>query len=232
MSAQISRKLLAASTYTEMGSTQMGSRESRVSVLHSEQLDPHPVFLIRGEQQISEINHAAKIAYSLQQDVCSLQELPFDRATLQWIDACCVARSPISALQVRRTDSGRSVSLIVHSWLGLGIVLRTSELGWSPELTQLVQATFSLTSAEIAVTRLLIDGYSITEAAGFRNTAIVTVRTQVRSILQKTQCHSVSELNRLIFSIASLPELIASQELSAPETQLRPAEGRRVGAYG
>lgn len=59
------------------------------------------------------------------------------------------------------------------------------------------QVLFNLTDAESEVLRLLLDDLSVEEIATRRNSAIATVRTQVKAILQKTRKHRQIDLLQL-----------------------------------
>jgi len=59
-------------------------------------------------------------------------------------------------------------------------------------------AAYKLTKAESAVCQLLVDGSTTTEIAEKRNVSPETVKTQVKSVLQKTHCSRRSDLIRLV----------------------------------
>jgi DNA-binding CsgD family transcriptional regulator len=59
------------------------------------------------------------------------------------------------------------------------------------------QVLFGLTDAECEVLRLLLDDRSVDEIATERKSAVATVRTQVKAILQKTRKHRQSDLLQL-----------------------------------
>jgi DNA-binding CsgD family transcriptional regulator len=58
------------------------------------------------------------------------------------------------------------------------------------------QILFSLTDAECEVLRLLLDDMSIDEIAAHRESAVATVRTQLKAVLQKTRSHRQQDLLR------------------------------------
>jgi DNA-binding CsgD family transcriptional regulator len=58
------------------------------------------------------------------------------------------------------------------------------------------QILFTLTEAECEVLRLLLDDCSIDEIAAHRKSAVATVRTQLKAILQKTRSHRQQDLLR------------------------------------
>ncbi len=69
---------------------------------------------------------------------------------------------------------------------------------WSDNLVKAVQTHFNLTRAEIEVVRELVNGKNANTIARKRETSIHTVRAQVKSILQKTEMESQTDLVRHI----------------------------------
>lgn len=66
---------------------------------------------------------------------------------------------------------------------------------------------YGLTTTEEIITQLLVSGKSIGDISDIRNTSIQTVRTQVKSILQKTNSNTQSNLVRLAYLLN--PPIIA-----------------------
>jgi DNA-binding CsgD family transcriptional regulator len=62
-------------------------------------------------------------------------------------------------------------------------------------------STYNLTPAETELLELLINGNNLKQASQLRNTKLETNRTQVKSILKKTQTHSQEELLKLALGL-------------------------------
>jgi DNA-binding CsgD family transcriptional regulator len=71
----------------------------------------------------------------------------------------------------------------------------TKQNGPEPEL---LQALFDLTPAEARITSLLIDGRSVTKISAVQGVSLNTVRTQLKSVFQKTGVDRQVDLVRLL----------------------------------
>lgn len=80
-------------------------------------------------------------------------------------------------------------------------LVRSSELGWPENLSAMIRDAFQLTNAEIDVVRALAEGKSIREISAERMRSFETIRSQVRSILSKTETRSQTELIRITLSL-------------------------------
>ena len=79
------------------------------------------------------------------------------------------------------------------------------EVGTEPQASALAEA-FSLTRREAGLAVALLQGRSLQEHAEARGVKITTVRTQLLSLMRKTDTHSQAELVRLLTGyIAALP---------------------------
>ena len=65
-------------------------------------------------------------------------------------------------------------------------LIRFAIAGWTRELAATLARTYDLTEAEIAVAELLFDGQSTVEIAEARGRSSETVRTQIKSVMNKT----------------------------------------------
>jgi pimeloyl-ACP methyl ester carboxylesterase/DNA-binding CsgD family transcriptional regulator len=96
-------------------------------------------------------------------------------------------------------------------------LVRSTELGWPENLSVTIRDAFQLTNAEIDIVRALAEGKSLKAIAAERTRSFETVRSQVRSILAKTETRSQSELIRITLG---LMEVVSgtSQEVQAKKT--------------
>ncbi len=86
---------------------------------------------------------------------------------------------------------GRTIVLITIKQMQRQIKLITERLG----------TLFGLTPAEERIGALLLDGYTLQDAAKMENKALTTVKTQLRSMLKKTGTHSQTELMNVFLSL-------------------------------
>lgn len=73
----------------------------------------------------------------------------------------------------------------------------------SKSLEHVIQQTFGLTTAEAEVAVMLSNGMAPKEISELRGRSLYTVRSQIRDILQKTDCGTAQDLSRLLMSMSS-----------------------------
>lgn len=202
-------------------------------------------FLADGGPTIAGFNRAAAVAFGLK-DRAALADLPFETQDVALLRT-----------QIARVASGReerAVTLRIRSTItGSPVIVRigtlerptegkplalvvSTELVWPEGFETTVQEAFGLTLAEVDIVRGIALGLPVKEIAEARGRSPETVRTQVRSILGKTETHSQSELVRVVLGLMDVAqvapvemELPASSTLAhLPVKALRTAEGRRL----
>ncbi|MDO9525752.1 MAG: alpha/beta fold hydrolase [Gemmobacter sp.] len=205
-------------------------------------------FVSDGEMHLTAANRAAQIAFGLS-DGMALTALPFDEpdiATLRGVIRKVVSGrdAQVVTLRIRHSVNGGPVILRI-SPVGapadrgvrkLALVVST-ELVWPEGFETTVQDAFGLTMAEVEIVRGITLGLPIKDIADARGRSPDTVRTQVRSILSKTETHSQSELVRIVLGLMDL-SLIPSLGQRAtgargglvdlPVHSLTCADGRRL----
>jgi pimeloyl-ACP methyl ester carboxylesterase/DNA-binding CsgD family transcriptional regulator len=178
---------------------------------------------------ILEANHAAELLFGIEigKDLQCLK-LTFDEAR-QLTDAIRFAATKNGRSSLLRFGSGDSDRAVVfhvapvHDAAGQALAfVRTSELGWPENLTALMQDAFKLTDAELEIVRGLVEGKSIKVICTERKRSMETVRTQIRSILAKTETRSQTELIRITLS---LMDVVGQSE---NEAGARIATGRKL----
>lgn len=97
------------------------------------------------------------------------------------------------------------------------IVVATTELHFPPGAAASVRAAFGLTDAETEVLFALWRGRAVAEIAAARDRSVDTVRTQVKSLLAKTETNSQTDLLRVAMTAMSI-----AGTLSAPAPQDKP----------
>jgi pimeloyl-ACP methyl ester carboxylesterase/DNA-binding NarL/FixJ family response regulator len=95
-------------------------------------------------------------------------------------------------------------------------LVRTTELGWPDNLSVTIRDAFQLTSAEIDIVRSLAEGRSVKAIAIERGRSFETVRSQIRSILAKTETRSQSELIRITLGLMEVVSSTNSADSQKP----------------
>lgn len=202
-------------------------------------------FLADGGPGIAGFNRAAGVAFGLK-PAAVLADLPFDAEDV------ALLRSQIARVASGREE--RAVTLRIRSRItGSPVIVRvgtvdrpaegkplalvvSTELVWPEGFETTVQEAFGLTSAEVEIVRGIALGLPVKEIAEARGRSPETVRTQLRSILGKTETHSQSELVRVVLGLMDVAQVAtvemehpASANLEAlPVKSLRGADGRRL----
>ncbi len=170
---------------------------------------PTAALAINRQGVIAHANAAAKAVFSISAGQ-NVKQLPFDALqTSEMAQAVLeIVSGKIDERYIRcvRNETGRLVvfrlSLMEPAKYGTGLLLAVStELVWPETLTDTIRDAFQLTTAEIEVVRALVEGWSVNEIAAARSRSVETVRTQVRSILSKTETRTQSELIRIALNL-------------------------------
>ncbi|AZB54403.1 helix-turn-helix transcriptional regulator [Cereibacter sphaeroides] len=186
-----------------------------------------PAFLSDGVVRIAACNRAAESAFRIAGGA-PLAALPFEPADVVALSSTIrrVARraEPARNLRLRSTATGATAVLRVSPVEGTegrarALVLATEPV-WPDGFGGFLQGTFALTPAETDIVHGLTLGLPLREIATLRGRSVETVRTQLRSIQQKTDTHSQPELLRLVLGLMDLA-------LAPPEGAL-PAPGGRL----
>ncbi|MCU0829669.1 MAG: helix-turn-helix transcriptional regulator [Tabrizicola sp.] len=202
-------------------------------------------FLSDGGAALHAANRPAELAFGIR-DGGPFAALPFeeeDRTLLAGVIRRVAARKgeKVVTLRIRSTVTGSPVILRVTPVEGgaarpLALVVST-ELVWPEGFAATVQEAFGLTAAEVEIVRGVTLGLPLRDIAEARGRSLETVRTQVRSVLAKTETHSQSELVRVVLGlmdVALLPNPGAAAgpvrgALEArPLREIRGPDGRRL----
>ena len=202
-------------------------------------------FVADGGPGIAGFNRAAGVAFGLGPGA-GLADLPFD------VEDIALLRSQIARVASGREE--RAVTLRIRSTItGSPVIVRigaldrheaakplalvvSTELVWPEGFETTVQEAFGLTLAEVEIVRGIALGLPVKEIAEARGRSPETVRTQLRSILGKTETHSQSELVRVVLGLMDVAQ-IAPVEMAQPAASslprlplksLRTPEGRRL----
>jgi pimeloyl-ACP methyl ester carboxylesterase/DNA-binding CsgD family transcriptional regulator len=203
-------------------------------------------FLSDGGATINAANRAAEVAFGLREGM-AFQTLPFepeDKALLAEVIRKVAggrAAEKVVSLRIRSTVTQGPVILRVSPIESdaprpLALVLST-ELVWPEGFALTVQEAFGLTPAEVEIVQGITLGLPVRDIAEARGRSAETVRTQLRSILAKTETHSQSELVRVVLGLMDVAQTPVAPEAEAPEGArleprplhwLRSADNRRL----
>ncbi len=203
-------------------------------------------FLSDGGAGIAAFNRPAAVAFGLK-DGAHLSDLPFDAEDISLLRGVIykVASGQaerVVTLRIRSSITGSPVIVRIGPITSdnakpLALVMST-ELVWPEGFEVTVQEAFGLTAAEVEIVQGMTLGLPIKDIADSRGRSAETVRTQVRSILAKTETHSQSELIRVVLGlmdVAFMPtegagpvpnRMGALEQLSFQQTT--GADGRRL----
>lgn len=211
-------------------------------------------FLADGGPQIAAFNRPAAVAFGLK-DGALLSDLPFEAedGVLLRSQIARVAsgkQERVVTLRMRSTITGSPVIVRVGPIEGpseghsdgrgsdkpLSLVMST-ELVWPEGFETTVQEAFGLTLAEVEIVRGIALGLPVKEIAEARGRSPETVRTQLRSILAKTETHSQSELVRVVLGLMDVAQMSSDGVVVLPPgsslapvqfQSLRGRDGRRL----
>lgn len=86
----------------------------------------------------------------------------------------------------------------------LAALITSPDVATREQVGDLVGETFGLTKSEIAIAQNVVDGLSAHEIAERRSRALETIRTQIKSVLQKLELRSQTELIRVFAGFSEL----------------------------
>lgn len=139
-----------------------------------------------------------------------LDDLPFEEADIatlgREIRQIAAGRGgQVATLRIRHARGGSPVIVRVSRVESahkkpLALVVST-ELAWPEGFDETVQEAFGLTPAEADIVQGICLGLAVRDIARRRRRSAETVRTQLRSILAKTETHSQSELVRVVLGL-------------------------------
>jgi pimeloyl-ACP methyl ester carboxylesterase/DNA-binding CsgD family transcriptional regulator len=238
--AEIEAHLRRATVFLDRFEATRGEGAYR-SVL--EDIPRSAAFLSDGGPLIAAFNRPAEVAFGLREGA-RLEDLPFEAPDIDLLRGQIrrMARGQaekVVTLRMRSAATGGPVIVrigAVESDSPLVLVMST-ELVWPEGFAQTVQEAFGLTAAEVEIVQGITLGQPVREIAGARGRSPETVRTQLRSILSKTETHSQSELVRVVLGLMDVALMPTEGAAPLPRThglaevpfrQIRAADGRRL----
>lgn len=202
-------------------------------------------FVSDGGPVLAGCNRAAGVAFGIAEGG-PFADLPFDaedRELLSGVIRKVASRKgeKLVTLRIRSTITGSPVILRVtpvEGGVGRPLALLVStELVWPEGFEAPVQEAFGLTQAEVEIVRGVTLGLPLRDIAEGRGRSLETVRTQVRSVLAKTETHGQAELVRVVLGLMDVALAPLGGEAGLPVRggleprpwrELRGADGRRL----
>jgi pimeloyl-ACP methyl ester carboxylesterase/DNA-binding CsgD family transcriptional regulator len=205
-----------------------------------------PGFLSDGGATILAANAAARQLFAIGPG-STLAGLPFEaediealRLRIRRVIAGREAAAPQPLLRLRRSDGAPPLPVRVQRVAAadgrpLAAVLGAAVV-WPAGFAAAVQETFGLTATETGILQGLTQGRTVEDIAAARGRSAATVRTQLRTILAKTETHSQAELLRVVLGLMAVAPAPAADVAAAlralpadPGTaSLRLGDGRRL----
>ncbi len=181
-------------------------------------------FVADGGPFVTACNRPAAVAFG----ICEggrIDALPFDDPDIDMLRGV-IARvaggraEKVVMLRIRSVPGGSPVILRVSPVESaaprpLALVLST-ELVWPDGFARTVAEAFALTPAEVEIVRAITLGQPVRDIAETRGRSVETVRTQVRSVLQKTETHSQSELVRVVLGLMDVAAIGTDPSAAVP----------------
>lgn len=173
------------------------------------------VIAVNAAGEILEGNMSAVTAYGDLSNA-GLSILPYDEGSLEALlqtvkKAIIDPGKPTQMIRAVKTVCGGASLISVRAGNHVAgmepyALVQTSDFVWPEHLLPILEASFNLTKAESSIVRLMTEGCSLAMIAEERSSSLATVRSQVRSIFEKTLTHSQTELVRMAIAFAALSD--------------------------
>lgn len=187
------------------------------------QSEPRPMLAIDSQGIVRGVNEAAASVFGVSEK-STIDQLPFGE------DAISSIRGELSKItkpgqdgtanaifRTYRLDNDAPAIISCRPWMTPGarnlLLLKTVDFAWPAKLTPIIRSAFELTEAEAKVMQLLAEGNSVSNISKLRHSSIATVRTQVRSIYNKTSTRNQNEFMRMALGLTTL-DLLDKQSIT------------------
>lgn len=164
--------------------------------------------LVDARLRIEGVNNTAHAIFGLSKgdklSTLPLEDFDFKALSNAIAETVRDAATPARLFRFRSVANDRIIVFQLRPWTLAGknmAIVATSEVGWPAQLDNTLKAAFQLSQTEVEVVRALVECQSLRTISELRGRSIETVRSQMRSILGKTETHSQSELVRITLSL-------------------------------
>lgn len=195
---------------------------SKQSRLHD--VKTRAAFLTDGFDKLLAVNGIASKTMGLS-DGAPISDLPFRAVDIESLKEVALnvgkQNEPVSVvMRIRRNDNNKPVLLRITPVENDGalptILVVLAEIVWLEGFSENLCQTFKLTPAEAEVVRHIVSGLPASDIALARRTSVETVRTQIKSILEKTEAHSQIELVRTVVGLLDVISLTPDNDSEPP----------------
>ena len=179
----------------------------------------YPTYLVTADGRVAALNTSALLEFSRIGIGVTVDLLPFKLDKAQEISTLVASilrdeNNDTSDAVLRRAygeGAARDVTIAVTPAGGdvptaLVFVITPR---WKPKSVELMKRQFGLTNAESQVLVNFIDGYSSENIALLRNRSQTTIKSQLKSIRNKTGARSTTELLRIVLSLSDFTKEIS-----------------------
>jgi pimeloyl-ACP methyl ester carboxylesterase/DNA-binding CsgD family transcriptional regulator len=188
--------------------------------------DPRPAMLADRDGRIGFINPAAHTAFGLAPG-SSIYDLSVEATATSHLKRAMtsIASEPVGRLltivRVVPVGSAKPITLALARAarpddVGPVALLSQVELGISDRIGAILTGALGLSASESDIAQAIVAGASIEDVARQRNRALETVRTQVKSVLQKVDVRSQTELVRLVAALSQIDQSARGTPPAAP----------------
>lgn len=208
---------------------------------------PGPAVVLSPEGRVAIANTEGEYAFGARQGAFFNTDIidPFSTQDYASLKRAANARGNAAQTILTITPDGKNpdykTSFLAEGYLvtvpghtGAYIAIRSLDIAWSNRTSERLQQAFGLSQAEADVSRAFFQHRNIEKIADERGVSLLTVRTQVKSIMAKTGAQSNIDLMRLLAMVASR-ELIGQRGQSPVwrdplerEQKIKTADGRVV----
>jgi pimeloyl-ACP methyl ester carboxylesterase/DNA-binding CsgD family transcriptional regulator len=187
-------------------------------------------FLSDGGPGIVAFNRPAAMAFGLR-EASQMADLPFEPEDIDLLRRVChqVVSGRVEqamTLRIHSKVTGGPVIVRVGPVDGQGTkplaLVMSNEQVWPLGFEATIQAAFALTKSELEIVRGVTLGQALREIAEARGRSTETVRTQMRSILAKTETHSQAELVRAMVGLMDVAMMPSEEAPAALQGSLDP----------
>lgn len=190
-------------------------------------INPSAAFILNGDSFIAAANQSAQIVFGIEAG-CPASSLRINPSHVNGItsEARKIGTGANGATSLLRFSPDETANAMVFrmrklnlpSQEGTLVLVVSSELAWPDALGPTMQEAFGLTTAETEIVRSLTEGISLRDIAERRGRSPATVKTQLRSILAKTDTHTQADLVRVTLG---LMDVVSATETRSRDTKKR-----------
>ena len=197
-------------------------------------INPSAAFILNADAVIAAVNQSAKLVFGIKAGT-PVSSLDISRSQSDSIrseaDKICAGINGATTLlrfspdQAGNTIVFRMRKLNLPAQEGAFVLVVSSELAWPDALGPTMQEAFGLTAAETEIVKALTEGISLRDIAARRGRSPATVKTQLRSILSKTDTHSQADIVRLTLG---LMDVVSATETRSQKTATQTGQPRQL----